>query len=136
MNFQTTGTVPPRLSPEAETTFYRITQEALTNVVKHAHATRVDVVLEAQRAIVTLVIEDDGIGFEPSAVDKTTGIGLLGMHERAALIGATVQVESATGRGTTIYLRYPVVGSTPGGGVRWRKFGSFLPKTTKPSDTG
>ncbi|MGH9240009.1 MAG: CheR family methyltransferase [Vicinamibacterales bacterium] len=115
MNFQTTGTVPPRLSPEAETTFYRITQEALTNVVKHARATRVDVVLEGQRAIVTLVIEDDGIGFEPSAVDKATGIGLLGMHERAALIGATVQVESATGRGTTIYLRYPVVGSTPGG---------------------
>lgn len=107
-NFQATGTVPPRLSPEAETTFYRITQEALTNVVKHAHATRVDVVLEGQRAIVTLVIEDDGIGFEPSAVDKATGIGLLGMHERAALVGASLQVESATGKGTTIYLRCPV----------------------------
>ena len=108
MNFQTTGALPPRLSPEAETTFYRITQEALTNVVKHAHATRVDVVLEGQRGIVTLVIEDDGIGFEPSAVDKATGIGLLGMHERAALVGATLQVESATGKGTTIYLRCPM----------------------------
>jgi len=112
MNFQATGTVPPRLSPEAETTFYRITQEALTNVVKHAHATRVDVVLEGQGTRVTLVIEDDGIGFEPSAVDKATGIGLLGMHERAALVGATLQVESATGKGTTIYLRCPVMPST------------------------
>jgi len=108
MNFQTTGTMPSRLSPEAETTFYRITQEALTNVAKHAHATRVDVVLEGQRAIVTLVIEDDGVGFEPSAVDRTTGIGLLGMRERAALVGASLQVESAPGKGTTIYLRCPV----------------------------
>ena len=113
VNFETTGTVPPRLSPEAETTFYRITQEALTNVVKHAHATRVDVVLEGQRALVRLVIEDDGIGFEPSAVNKATGIGLLGMHERAALVGATLQVESAPGKGTTIYLRCPVTPPSP-----------------------
>jgi len=103
-NFQTTG-VMPRLWPEAETAFYRVAQEALNNVVKHAHATRVDVVLEGKETEVTLIIEDDGIGFEPAAIDKETGIGLHGMRERASLIGATLQVESGTGKGTTIYLR-------------------------------
>ena len=107
-NFQTTGTLPDRLAPEAETTLYRVTQEALTNVLKHAHATRVDVVLEGHKNIVTLVIEDDGVGFDHGAVDKAgAAIGLIGMRERAALINATLQVESAPGQGTTIYLRYP-----------------------------
>ena len=69
-NFQATGSLPARLSPAAETTFYRVTQEALTNVVKHAHATRVDVVLEGARDSVSLVIEDDGVGFDPTAEDR------------------------------------------------------------------
>jgi two-component system CheB/CheR fusion protein len=109
-NFQDTGNkVPVRLSSDAETTFYRVTQEALTNVLKHAHASRVDVVLEGQREAVTLIVEDDGVGFDPAAVENAvTGIGLVGMRERAALIGATLQVESAPGKGTTLYLRYPV----------------------------
>ena len=107
-NFQSTGETPARLSPEAETTFYRVAQEALNNVVKHAHATRVDIVLEGQGGGITLIIEDDGVGFEPAAVDRAMGIGLVGMRERAALIGATLQVESATGKGTTVYLRCPV----------------------------
>jgi two-component system CheB/CheR fusion protein len=112
-NFQTTGSVPARLPAAAETSFYRVAQEALTNVVKHAHATRVDVVLEGQRDSVTLVIEDDGIGFDATAADKSaTGIGLLGMHERASSIGGTLQVESTPGRGTTIYLRYPAAAPT------------------------
>ena len=109
-NFQTTGQLPARLSPDAETTFYRVTQEALNNVVKHAHASRVDVVLEGQDDGVTLIIEDDGVGFEPAAADKAAaGLGLVGMRERAALIGATLQVESASGKGTTVYLRCPTV---------------------------
>jgi two-component system CheB/CheR fusion protein len=108
-NFQETGNVPARLAPEAETTFYRVAQETLNNVAKHAHATRVDVVLEGQHDTVALVIEDDGIGFEPAAADKAaTGIGMVGMQERAALIGATLQVESAPGKGTTMYLRYTI----------------------------
>jgi signal transduction histidine kinase len=111
-NFQTTGRVPARLSPDAETAFYRVAQEALNNVVKHAHATRVDVVLEGQSDAVTLVIEDDGVGFDPGAAEKSvTGIGLVGMRERAALIGGTLQVESTPGKGTTLYLRSPIVGS-------------------------
>ena len=107
--FQMTGTLPARLSADAEITFYRITQEALNNVVKHAHATRVDVVLEARGDSVLLIIEDDGVGFDPATADgKPTGIGLVGMRERSALIGGTLQVESAPGKGTTIYLRYPL----------------------------
>ena len=111
-NFQTTGKVPNRLGPEAETAFYRVTQEALTNVLKHAHATRVDVVLEGGPDGVTLVVEDDGVGFEAAAA--ASGIGLIGMRERAALIGASLQVESAPGKGTTIYLRYTHDGAPKG----------------------
>ena len=113
-NFQKSGELPARLSPEAGTAFYRVAQEALTNVAKHAHATRVDVVLEGGREAVTMVIEDDGVGFELPALPEKSGIGLLGMRERAALIGATLQIESAIGKGTTIYLRCPraaIVGS-------------------------
>ena len=113
-NFQTTGNFPPRMSPEAETAFYRVTQEALNNVVKHAHATRVDVVLEGQPNAITLVIEDDGVGFESAAVEKSvTGVGLAGMRERAALIGGALQIETAPGKGTTIYLRWPRGAAAP-----------------------
>ena len=108
-DFQATGRLPARLPADIETTLYRVTQEVLTNVLKHARATRVDVVLEGTRDTVTLVIEDDGVGFDQAAVDKSgTGIGMVSMRERAALINATLQVESAPGRGTTIYLRYPI----------------------------
>jgi two-component system, chemotaxis family, CheB/CheR fusion protein len=112
-NFQTTGTVAGRLTPEAEITFYRVAQEALTNVVKHAHATRADVVLEGSDEAVVLIVEDDGVGFDMTSADaKTTGIGLVGMRERAALVGATLQVESALGEGTTVYLRLSLSGRT------------------------
>jgi two-component system CheB/CheR fusion protein len=107
--FQTAGQVTGVLSAEAEITFYRVAQEALNNVVKHAYASRVDVLLESRDRSVVLVVEDDGIGFEPGdarVADK--GIGLVGMRERAALIGATLQIESAPGEGTAVYLRCPV----------------------------
>ena len=94
------------LPREAEVTFYRVAQEALNNVVKHAHASRVDILLESRDRIVALVVEDDGIGFDVSnAAVAGVGIGLLGMRERAALIGATLDIESSPGRGTTVYLR-------------------------------
>ena len=99
--------VPDAIPPDVTLCLYRVAQEALTNVIKHAHATRVDVVLEGNREAVTLVIEDDGVGFDAAANKTLTGIGLVGMRERAALIGAALQVESTAGKGTTIYLRYP-----------------------------
>ena len=108
---QTTGTVAGRLSRDAESTFYRVAQEALHNVAKHAHASRVDVVLEGRDDAVVLVIEDDGIGFDPTHEARQTGVGLVGMRERAALVGATLQVESSPGNGTTVFLRSPAAPS-------------------------
>jgi len=95
----------PRLPPEIETVLYRVVQEALTNVVKHAHAEHVSVLLHARQGRVAIVIEDDGRGFTES--DETTGIGLLGMRERVALVGGTVAVESSAGTGTTIVVEVP-----------------------------
>jgi two-component system, chemotaxis family, CheB/CheR fusion protein len=101
------------LSPEAEIVFYRIAQEALNNVLKHAHAARVDILLEAREDSVVMLIEDDGIGFDPA--DRQVlerGIGLAGMRERAALIGAALEIESGAGKGTTIFVRCTPVAAT------------------------
>lgn len=96
-----------RLPREAELTFYRVAQEALTNVAKHAKASQVGVLLERRDHMVTLIIEDDGVGFEPSVPEQATGLGLIGMRERALLIGASLDVESSPTHGTTVYLRLP-----------------------------
>jgi two-component system sensor histidine kinase UhpB len=99
-----------RLAPELETMLYRLAQEALNNVVQHARAQHVDVVLERNADQLSLIIEDDGVGFDP--LDTETlgqGFGLIGMQERAALFGADLQIESTPGRGTTVILRAPVV---------------------------
>jgi PAS domain S-box-containing protein len=95
-----------RLGLERETMIYRLAQEALNNVAKHARADRVDVVLERSPDHLSLIIEDNGIGFDPPSVETTRqGFGLIGMRERAALAGAEFQIESAAGRGTTVIVR-------------------------------
>lgn len=100
---------PGALSREAEVAFYRVAQEALMNVAKHARATRADVVLDVQGGSVRLVVEDNGVGFDPSDTGiATSGIGLVGMRERAALIGATLEIESRPGGGTSVFLRAPL----------------------------
>ena len=107
--FQSAGTVTGLLPPQAEIAFYRIAQEALNNVGKHAHATRVDIVLEVRDSSVVMVLEDDGVGFD--VADRQAGekgFGISSMHERAMLIGGTLDIESSPGRGTTVYLRCPV----------------------------
>ena len=97
-----------RLPSLIETTLYRLAQEALNNVVKHARAHQVDIVLERTADHWSLIIEDDGIGFDPSSREaEQRGFGLVGMRERAALVGADLQIESAPGRGTTVILRMP-----------------------------
>lgn len=94
------------LTPELETIVYRLAQEALNNVAKYARADRVDVVLERGPENVTLIIEDNGVGFEPSEA-AGAGLGLIGMRERASLVSAQLQIESAPGRGTTVFVRIP-----------------------------
>jgi PAS domain S-box-containing protein len=108
----TSGLLDDRLPSEIETTLYRIAQEALTNVARHSKATNVDVILERHGDSVVLIVEDDGVGFEPIDTAKEPGadrgFGLLGMQERAAIVGATLQIESSSGGGTTVLLRMNV----------------------------
>jgi PAS domain S-box-containing protein len=96
------------LTSEVRTTIYRLAQEALNNIAKHARADHVDVVLERSSEHLSLVIEDNGLGFDPSGA-ATAGhrLGLIGMRERAALVGADLQIESTPGRGTTVIVRTP-----------------------------
>lgn len=97
-----------RLTTDTETTMYRFAQEALNNVVKHARATRVDIALEYAHTHVSLIVEDNGIGFDASVTHRAPeGFGLIGMRERAALAGADFQIESAPDSGTTVILRVP-----------------------------
>jgi PAS domain S-box-containing protein len=98
-----------RLTPEVETAFYRIAQEALNNIAKHAEAKSVAVMLERRADQVSLIIEDDGVGFEIEQTFKAhdKGLGLVGMRERAALVGGTVEVESQPNSGTTLVVRIP-----------------------------
>jgi signal transduction histidine kinase len=106
----TLGLLDERLASETETTLYRIAQEALTNVAKHSRADHVDVILERHGDQVVLIIEDDGVGFDPGDNGTTRrGLGLSGMQERASLVGASMQIESAAGKGTTILVRMAVV---------------------------
>jgi two-component system CheB/CheR fusion protein len=94
-----------QLPREAQVAFYRIAQEALNNVAKHAHASRADVVLATNDGEVVLVVEDDGIGFDDATDSSQSGLGLVSMRERAALVTATLQIESSVGKGTSIFLR-------------------------------
>ncbi len=102
------------LLPLVQNTVYRVLQEALTNVARHAAARRVSVRLVRNETTVELRVRDDGVGFEPGAVLGGTatvdrrGLGLHGMRERAALLGGVVQIESARGDGTMITARFPV----------------------------
>ena len=106
-----------RLPPQAETCLYRITQEALNNVYKHAQAARVSVILERRDGNAVLVIEDDGVGFDSedaASWQGDRGLGLVGMRERAALLGGSVEIESRPGSGTTVFARVPVEPKTEG----------------------
>jgi PAS domain S-box-containing protein len=90
-----------RLPSQVETALYRIAQEALTNIARHSQASRVDVVLGRRHDAVSLVVEDNGVGFDRDTT-RAGGFGLLGMQERAALVGATLEIESSAGQGTTV----------------------------------
>jgi signal transduction histidine kinase len=96
-----------RLPGEVETALYRIVQESLTNIVKHAHARRVSIALTRMQHSVKAVVEDDGQGFDPENT-RESGFGLVGMRERLSLLGGRLRVESRPGAGTTIVAEVPL----------------------------
>jgi two-component system, NarL family, sensor histidine kinase UhpB len=104
---------PDALPEVVQTAIYRVAQEALTNVTRHAGATVVQLELEEDEGAAELRVRDDGGGFDPSAVTRSStdvpggGLGLVGMAERARLVGGELDVRSAPGSGTTITLRVP-----------------------------
>jgi signal transduction histidine kinase len=100
-----------RLGAEVETTLFRLTQEALTNVVRHAHADHVDVVLAFEPDSLRLDVTDDGIGFDARQVSTaSTSIGLIGMRERTQLIGGTLTLRSRPGEGSHVTVTVPLEG--------------------------
>jgi PAS domain S-box-containing protein len=112
IDFQSTGLEEKRLSSPIETALYRVVQEGLTNVLKHAQARRVSLILQCSPDQVLAIVEDDGCGFDADAVIGSRGprgrLGLVGMRERVALVGGTLTIESALGRGTTLFARIPL----------------------------
>lgn len=107
-DFQVTGLTKTRLAFEVETNLYRIGQEALNNIYKHAKAKHVSVLLEKRKDTILLIVEDDGIGFNPKDKrNRSKGMGLIGMSERAKICGGTLEIESSRGKGTTIFARVP-----------------------------
>jgi PAS domain S-box-containing protein len=103
------GMEPNCLTSEIETVLYRILQEALTNVAKHAGARKVEILLERDTAHVSLIIEDNGKGFDADEALGTfqKGLGLVGIRERASLVGGAAEIESRKGDGTTVVVRIP-----------------------------
>jgi signal transduction histidine kinase len=108
IDFHFNGMLNQRLDSQLESTIYRIVQEALNNVIKHANAQNVSVILEKRGNRILVIVEDDGVGFDVEALLETPTrnrrFGLLGMQERVALIGGSVNIESTPGVGTTVLI--------------------------------
>ncbi len=108
IEFLASGLKGTRFAANVETNLYRIVQEALNNIHKHAGAERVEVMLERRDDFIILTIIDDGKGFRlRNKKTRSKGLGLTGMGERAALIGGTLDIDSSPGRGTKVQLRLP-----------------------------
>ncbi|HEU5086286.1 MAG TPA: sensor histidine kinase, partial [Roseiflexaceae bacterium] len=118
IDLHTAGLDGERLPLAVESTIYRLVQEALTNILKHAAATSVSLILERQQTIVRLIVEDDGIGFDVEATRLQAysdhHFGLVGMEERVAHLGGTLLIESSPGNGTTVFVDIPLA-PTPSG---------------------
>lgn len=112
-DFEASGLDGMRLPSEVEIAVYRVTQEALANVAKHAEASHVGVMLEKRNGALVVVIEDDGRGFDVEAALNSVDLnrpqlGLFGMQERAVLLGGRLTIESARDRGATIFVELPI----------------------------
>lgn len=98
----------PGLPDQVASHAFRIIQEALTNVTRHARATRVKVTVRRMGANILLGVEDDGVGFEPSSLSGLVSLGLVGMRERAMALGGTLLVRGTPGEGTSIIVTIPM----------------------------
>jgi len=101
------GNLARRFPDDVETTVYRVVQESLTNVLRHAAASTVSLVLEFHDGVLQVIIEDDGRGFDVEAVAAQGRLGLPGIAERLAVVGGTLSIDSSPGSGTTLYIRIP-----------------------------
>ncbi len=97
------------VAPDLSTAMFRIFQETLTNVARHAGATRIEVVLQEQRDGLVLLIRDNGRGFDPADPSLSKSLGLLGMRERAAILGGSVNITSSPGKGTSVAAWIPLL---------------------------
>jgi PAS domain S-box-containing protein len=102
------GDLARRFPDEVETTVYRVVQESLTNVLRHAAASTVSLVLEHHDGILQVIIEDDGRGFDVEGVADSGRLGLPGIVERLSVVGGKLSIDSSPGAGTTLYVRIPV----------------------------
>jgi PAS domain S-box-containing protein len=116
VDFHATGLETGRLPAATETALYRVILEALTNVLRHARAARVSVVLQAAPGQVVAIVEDDGCGFDPEPALAGSSaehrLGILGMRERVALLGGELTIDSGPGRGTTVIANVPLAPRT------------------------
>jgi signal transduction histidine kinase len=110
LSIELSGEVKTRFGLRVEAAVYRIVEEALTNVMRHASATTVTISLQHSGERLTVVVQDDGAGFDPSLRTLTagSGMGLLCMEERARLVDGFVEIDSAPGRGAALRLSLPV----------------------------
>ena len=103
------------LDPDQTTMVFRIVQESLTNVARHAQARRVAVTLAQRPGGYALTIQDDGKGFDPGAERDPTSLGLIGLHERAQMLGGRISISSASNAGVRIAVTFPAqAGADPG----------------------
>jgi signal transduction histidine kinase len=96
------------LPPEQSTAVFRIVQEALTNIAKHAHASHAEVAVRQDRGMVRILVSDDGVGFAVDGSRKPESFGLLGLRERTSLLRGTADIRSEPGAGTTVEVALPV----------------------------
>ena len=108
VEFEAVGMQEPRLSSEIETAIYRIVQESLTNVILHARATLVDVLISQRNDYAVATIEDNGVGFLPTTPTVEDHLGLFGMRERVEMLNGHFTIESSPGKGTTVNVEIPI----------------------------
>lgn len=113
-----TAGIERRLPPELETTLFRVVQEAVTNIARHAEAENVVISLDLSQSSVVIEVEDDGKGFDMAAISRTTekgrGLGLMGMRERVSLFSGTLTIETSPGSGTQLRIEVPLEGTKNG----------------------